>query len=149
MSIIDKTPIQAGVMNMLTVNMGVQPVERILVVGDPPTLPNWAAMGSDELERMLERTLLAKAVAEIAGVLAMLIGARDGRAPVDESFWAVRRLFDAMSRRSPLVVVFQPCNALRNRRQSRFVRRLDRPTHFFCKLYRHLHVRVFRFYERQ
>src|SRR5712692_11962002 len=66
MSIIDKTHIQAGVLNMLTVNMGVKPGESILVVGDPPTFPNWATLGSDELERMLERSLLAKAVAEIA-----------------------------------------------------------------------------------
>jgi leucyl aminopeptidase (aminopeptidase T) len=65
-SLIDKTQIQAGVLNMLSVNMGVKAGESILVVGDPPTLPNWAAMGSDELERMLERSLLAKAVAEIA-----------------------------------------------------------------------------------
>jgi class 3 adenylate cyclase/tetratricopeptide (TPR) repeat protein len=48
-----------------------------------------------------------QAVAEIAGILAMLIGARDGAAHLDETFWAVRTLFDAMSRRSPLVVVFE------------------------------------------
>jgi len=66
MSIIDKTQIQAGVLNMLRVNMGVQPGERILVAGDPPAFGNWTVMGSDELERMLERSLLAKAVAEIA-----------------------------------------------------------------------------------
>src|SRR6476659_6553592 len=66
MSIIDKNQIQSSVLNMLKVNMGVMPGEKILVVGDPPTLPNWAAMGSDELERMLERSLLAKSVAEIA-----------------------------------------------------------------------------------
>ena len=55
MSIIVKSQIQSGVLNMLKVNMGVMPGEKILVVGDPPTLPNWAAMASDELERMLEQ----------------------------------------------------------------------------------------------
>jgi leucyl aminopeptidase (aminopeptidase T) len=66
MSIIDKAQIQAGVLNMLKVNMGVRPGEKILVVGDPPTYQNWSAMSTDELERMIERSLLAKAVAEIA-----------------------------------------------------------------------------------
>lgn len=66
MSIVDRARIRAGVLNMLKVNMGVQPGESILVVGDPPAFANWAAMGTDELERMLERSLLAKAVAEIA-----------------------------------------------------------------------------------
>ncbi|MBI1800204.1 MAG: hypothetical protein HYR71_01065, partial [Chloroflexi bacterium] len=66
MSIINKAQIESGVLNMLKVNMGVRPGESILVVGDPPAFPNWSAMGSDELERMLERSLLAKAVAEIA-----------------------------------------------------------------------------------
>ena len=66
MSMIDKTQIQAGVLNMLAVNMGVKAGESILVVGDPPSFANWSSLGSEELERMLERSLLAKAVAEIA-----------------------------------------------------------------------------------
>jgi class 3 adenylate cyclase/DNA-binding SARP family transcriptional activator len=48
-----------------------------------------------------------QAVAEVAGILTTLIGARDGAAHVDESFWAVRMVFDAMARNSPLVVVFE------------------------------------------
>jgi DNA-binding SARP family transcriptional activator/class 3 adenylate cyclase len=48
-----------------------------------------------------------QATTEVAGILATLIGAREGVAHVEESFWAVRTLFDALSRQSPLVVVFE------------------------------------------
>lgn len=66
MSLIDKSQIEAGVLNMLRVNLGVKPGEKILVVSDPSTFENWASMTSAELERMVERCLLAKSVAEIA-----------------------------------------------------------------------------------
>jgi DNA-binding SARP family transcriptional activator len=39
--------------------------------------------------------------------MAELTGQSDGVAPTSELFWAVRRLFDALARRGPLVVVFE------------------------------------------
>ncbi|TMC56167.1 MAG: hypothetical protein E6J26_07485 [Chloroflexi bacterium] len=66
MSLIDRKQIEAGVLNMFKANMGLQPGEKILVVSDPPALANWSSLDSAELERMVERCLLAKTVAEIA-----------------------------------------------------------------------------------
>jgi leucyl aminopeptidase (aminopeptidase T) len=51
---------------MFNANMGLQPGEKVLVVTDPPPLANWSTLDSTELERMVERCLLAKTVAEIA-----------------------------------------------------------------------------------
>lgn len=66
MSLIDRKQIEAGVLNMFRANMGLRPGEKILVVTDPPAMANWSSLNSAELERMVERCLLAKTVAAIA-----------------------------------------------------------------------------------
>jgi len=58
--------IEDGVLSMLQVNMGLKDGERLLVVADPPTLEHWRDKELSELEEQLERSALAKMVAEIA-----------------------------------------------------------------------------------
>lgn len=55
-----------GVIQMLQANMGLQPGERLLVVTDRPRDEDWEKKSPAELEDMLERTLLARLVADIA-----------------------------------------------------------------------------------
>ena len=43
----------------------------------------------------------------VAERIAQLAGESEGAAPTSELFWAVRRLFEALARRRPLVVVFE------------------------------------------
>lgn len=58
--------IEEGVLSMLRVNMGLQEGERLLVVTDPPNLAHWQDKDPSELMSQLERSMLAKMVAEIA-----------------------------------------------------------------------------------
>ena len=61
-----------------------------------------AAAGDDR--RLLEGDEHAAVVAER---IAELTGQSEGTAPTGELFWAVRRLFEALARERPLVVVFE------------------------------------------
>lgn len=58
--------IEEGVLGMLRVNMGLREGERLLVVTDPPNLAHWQDKAPSELMSQLERSMLAKMVAEIA-----------------------------------------------------------------------------------
>lgn len=58
--------IEEGVLSMFRVNMGVQEGERLLVVTDPPNLAHWQNKDLSELMSQLERSMLARMVAEIA-----------------------------------------------------------------------------------
>ena len=64
---VEKGRIEQGVINMFKVNMGVKSGEKLLVVSDVPTAEEWTKKGSKELGEMVERSLLAKMVSEIAG----------------------------------------------------------------------------------
>jgi aminopeptidase len=58
--------IEDGVLSMLQINMGLQEGERLLVVADPPALAHWLDKDLTELENQLERSVLARMVADIA-----------------------------------------------------------------------------------
>jgi leucyl aminopeptidase (aminopeptidase T) len=58
--------IEEGVLSMLQVNMGLKEGERLLVLTDPPSLEHWREKSPHELMLQLERSMLAKMVAEIA-----------------------------------------------------------------------------------
>lgn len=58
--------IEQGVLDMLQVNMGLKEGEHLLVVTDPPNLEHWQDRTIQELMVQLERSVLAKLVAEIA-----------------------------------------------------------------------------------
>ncbi len=58
--------IEEGVLSMLGVNMGLKEGERLLVVADPPTLEHWPDKDPSNLMDQLERSMLARMVAEIA-----------------------------------------------------------------------------------
>ncbi len=58
--------IEEGVLGMLRVNMGLKEGERLLVVTDPPNLAHWQEADPSKLMSQLERSILAKMVAEIA-----------------------------------------------------------------------------------
>ncbi|NIN65865.1 MAG: aminopeptidase [Anaerolineae bacterium] len=58
--------IEEGVLSMLRVNMGLKEGERLLVVTDPPDLSLWQDKSPAELTSQLERSMLARMVAEIA-----------------------------------------------------------------------------------
>ncbi len=58
--------IEEGVLSMLRVNMGLQEGEPLLVVTDPPNLAHWQDGDLSELMSQLERSMLAKMVAETA-----------------------------------------------------------------------------------
>ncbi len=62
----ERESIEAGVLSMLRVNMGLKEGERLLVVADPPTLAHWQVKEPSTLEAQLERSVLAKMVAQIA-----------------------------------------------------------------------------------
>ncbi len=64
---VKKEKVEPGVINMLQVNMGVKSGEKLLVVTDVPTTEEWVKKESKELAEMMERSLLAKMVSEIAG----------------------------------------------------------------------------------
>lgn len=58
--------IEEGVHSMLRVNMGLKEGERLLLVTDPPNLAHWQEKDPSELMSQLDRSMLAKMVAEIA-----------------------------------------------------------------------------------
>jgi leucyl aminopeptidase (aminopeptidase T) len=58
--------IEEGVLSMLRVNMGLKEGERLLVLADPPSLIHWQEKAPLTLKGQLERSMLAKMVAEIA-----------------------------------------------------------------------------------
>jgi len=58
--------IEEGVLSMLQVNMGLKEGERLLVVTDPPNLALWQDSDPSELMSQVERSMLARMVAEIA-----------------------------------------------------------------------------------
>jgi class 3 adenylate cyclase len=71
-----------------------------------------AALGESDSSEAVERKLAGllsgeEASDRIAAIVAGLIGVREQAAQIEESFWAVRRLFEAMSQRTPLIVVFE------------------------------------------
>jgi len=93
MAWIEKARIEGGVLNMLQVNLGVRPGEKVVVITDPPSLARWREVASPEVELALERGLLAKAVSEIAAeklagcqveFYAYPMTARSGAEPVPE-----------------------------------------------------------------
>ena len=63
---IEKEKIEQGVVNMLKVNMGIKSGEKLLVITDTPSAEEWIKKGSEELDKMIERSLLAKMVSEIS-----------------------------------------------------------------------------------
>jgi len=62
----DKEKLVNGTVNMLKVNMGLKDGEKIVVITDVPTAEEWKAKTSAKLAEMLERSILAKMVSEIA-----------------------------------------------------------------------------------
>jgi len=63
---IDKEKIKQGVVNMFQVNMGLKAGEKVLVVTDVPTMDDWRKKTSEQLTDIVQRTVLAKTVSEIA-----------------------------------------------------------------------------------
>lgn len=63
---IDKKKIEKGAVNMLKVNMGLKPGEKLLVVTDTPTINEWKTQNSEKLTDAVRRSVLAKMVSEIA-----------------------------------------------------------------------------------
>lgn len=58
--------IEHSVLDMLTVNMGLKSGETLLVLNDLPSARDWKDKDSKEIAKMVETSLLAKEVAEIA-----------------------------------------------------------------------------------
>lgn len=63
---IDKEKIRQPVVNMFKTNMGLKAGEKILVVTDVPTMDDWKKKSLKQLTDLIQRTLLAKTVSEIA-----------------------------------------------------------------------------------
>lgn len=63
---IERSKIEKGVVDMFRVNMGVKKGEKILVLTDVPTAEDWVKQGSEKLTDIVQRSILAKAVSEIA-----------------------------------------------------------------------------------
>lgn len=66
MSWLEKNAITQGVLDMLRVNMGLKPGDRLLVAADVPRANAWRSESQAKLEDMLERAMLARLVADIA-----------------------------------------------------------------------------------
>lgn len=62
----NKEQITKAVLDMLTINLALKEGEKLLVVSDVPTIEHWHDKDQTTLADMLERAMLAKAVAEIA-----------------------------------------------------------------------------------
>ena len=62
----DKEQITKAVLDMLTINLDLKEGEKLLVVSDVPTTEHWRDEDQATLADMLERTMLAKAVSDIA-----------------------------------------------------------------------------------
>ena len=63
---LQKKKIEAAVIQMFRVNLGIQPGEKILILSDIPTRSDWKEKNQAEIEKMHSITYLGKAVAEIA-----------------------------------------------------------------------------------
>lgn len=63
---VEKGKIEKGVVSMFKLNMGVKSGERLLITTDVSTSVEWIKKESRELAQMMERSLLAKMVYEIA-----------------------------------------------------------------------------------
>jgi leucyl aminopeptidase (aminopeptidase T) len=63
---IERGKIETGVVNMFQVNMGIKKGEKIVVVTDVPTCEEWMKKESTQLTEMVERSVLAKMVSEVA-----------------------------------------------------------------------------------
>jgi len=63
---IETEKIRKAVINMFKVNMGVKPGEKILVLTDTPRQSEWMSYNTEKLTEMVRRSLLAKAVSDIA-----------------------------------------------------------------------------------
>jgi leucyl aminopeptidase (aminopeptidase T) len=63
----EREAITRGVVNMVQVNMGLKLGERLLVVTDVPRVQDWRAETHLALQDMVERAVLARLVADIAG----------------------------------------------------------------------------------
>jgi len=63
---IDIARIENGVVSMLKNNMGVRPGENVIVLTDIPTSEEWLSRSQSELHDVVRRSLLSKAVSEIA-----------------------------------------------------------------------------------
>jgi len=63
---VNKAKLVDGVVNMLRVNMGIKKGEKVLVVTDVPTAREWEEKDSAKVTDAVERSILAKAVGEIA-----------------------------------------------------------------------------------
>ena len=64
---VEREKVEPGVINMFKVNMGVKSGEKLLVITDVSTSEEWVKKESKQLAEMMERSLLAKMVSEIAG----------------------------------------------------------------------------------
>ena len=65
----EKENIRQGVASMLKVNLAVQDGEKVLVMTDPPLLEQWRELDTNTLRPMLERSVLARMVADLAAEL--------------------------------------------------------------------------------
>jgi leucyl aminopeptidase (aminopeptidase T) len=63
---VDKEKLVDGVVNMFKVNMGLKDGEKVVVVNDIPTAEEWKTETSAKLTEVVERSILAKMVSEIA-----------------------------------------------------------------------------------
>lgn len=63
---IERSKIEKGVVDMFKVNMGVKKGEKILVLTDVPTSEDWVKQDSEKLTDIVQRSILAKTVSEIA-----------------------------------------------------------------------------------
>jgi len=63
---VDRKKIEPGVLGMLRVNMAVKAGEDLVVVSDYPNSRHWRELPAATLETMVNRTVLAKMVTEIA-----------------------------------------------------------------------------------
>ena len=63
---IERNKIEKGVIDLFKVNMAVKKGEKVLVVTDVPTAEEWKNQSSEKLLDMIQRSILAKMIAEIA-----------------------------------------------------------------------------------
>jgi len=62
----ERKELEQGIVDMLSVNMGLAAGERLLVVTDLPRAQDWQTMPMAELQSMIERAALARLVADVA-----------------------------------------------------------------------------------
>lgn len=66
MALHEKSTIGPGVARMLESNLGLKSGERLLVLTDVPRMAEWRGENGTQMREMLDRALLARAVAELA-----------------------------------------------------------------------------------